>query len=529
MDNPQALAWEATQQLCGNMELETAMTGFFRCLRTGLPLTHILLGRFDGAEQRVFLISRTDKSGTVRDFHTYPLSTEQRELARALRFFDPAWARDQLIVSRDEPVAALYRYEGLPVGYPFYVHRLATEHSLYGGATFLFEEGSVVTENMIAVLQGIEAPLSIFISAWFQYWNLQQLKEQIYRENRKLRQKLSGLDEVRVIGAGGGLKSVMEQLRRVAPWDVSVLLRGETGTGKEVAAKALHHMSPYAKGPFVAVNCGALPPSLLDSELFGYAKGAFTGAVESRKGYFERAEGGTLFLDEVAELPLDAQARLLRVIQERVVQRVGDSRPLPVRFRLAAATHRDLETMVAEGRFREDLYYRLNVVSLTIPPLRERREDIPLLLHHFLEQEANRFGILTPRVPDEELSHLLAYDWPGNVRELQNAVAEALALSARGPLRFRPRGVGEAGRERAVPAADSLFQSGEKSGTAPAAVAPYDVMMRDYLSRALARCQGKIRGPGGAAELVGLNYSTLRMKLKKYGVTHGRKRACGPE
>lgn len=524
MDNPQTIAWEATQRLCGSMELETAMSSFFRCLREALPLRCIILGRFDEAEQQVFVISRTDVKGTTRDFRVYPLTAEQRALARKLRFFDPVRARDKLIASPDDPEALFYRHQGLPYGLPAYVHRLASEHSLYGGATFLFEKDSVVTEDMIAVIKGIEAPLSIFISAWFQYWNLQLLKDQISRENQTLRLQLLGQDTAQPIGADGGLRNVMEQLRHVAPLDVSVLLRGETGTGKEVIAQTLHSMSPYAKGPFVAVNCGALPPSLIDSELFGHARGAFTGAVGHHKGYFERAEGGTLFLDEVAELPPDVQARLLRVLQERVVQRVGGSRPLPVKFRLVAATHRNLEAMVGEGRFREDLYYRLSVVSLALPPLRERKEDIPALLRHFLEQEAGRFGIRTPPVPDEEMARLLDYGWPGNVRELQNAVVEALALCGREPLRFRLRGAGELPdwKNSTAPLPAAAEEPEIPAGGEGTELLPYDAMMREYLTRAMTQCRGKIRGPGGAAELLGMNYSTLRVKLKKYGVPHGR-------
>ena len=519
MNTVYALAWKATQQLCGSMDLETAMTAFFQALRSSMPLRHIVLGRFDEAAGTLFAICRTSDQGTVRIFHSFPLTDEQLALARSLRFFDPHEAMDALIDNERHPLAPLYRHgagpDGHP-GYPFYAHRLAYDNKLYGGATFHFEPGSVVTPATLAVINAVAPPLSIFINAWFQYWELERLKDQIYRDNRTLRQRLSGLDEVRMIGAGGGLKTVMEQLRQVAPLDVAVLIRGETGTGKEMAAKALHDLSPRRNRPFVAVNCGAIPPSLIDSELFGHVKGAFTGATGDHKGRFERAQGGTLFLDEVAELPLDVQARLLRVLQEKCVERVGGSGPLPVDFRLVAATHRDLESMVERGRFREDLYYRLRVVSLRIPPLRERVQDIPLLLRHFLEQAANRFGVLVPQVPDTERRRLLAYPWPGNVRELRNVMEEALALCGSGPLRFRLP------EPQAAPVRASEAPADAVPPSPPADLRPWNDEAREYLTRALERCGGKIRGPGGAAELTGLHYSTLRDKLRKYGVPHGR-------
>ena len=251
MNTVYALAWKATQQLCGSMDLETAMTAFFQALRSSMPLRHIVLGRFDEAAGTLFAICRTSDQGTVRIFHSFPLTDEQLALARSLRFFDPHEAMDALIDNERHPLAPLYRHgagpDGHP-GYPFYAHRLAYDNKLYGGATFHFEPGSVVTPAMLAVINAVAPPLSIFINAWFQYWELERLKDQIYRDNRTLRQRLSGLDEVRMIGAGGGLKTVMEQLRQVAPLDVAVLIRGETAPARKWRPRPCTISRPGATG-----------------------------------------------------------------------------------------------------------------------------------------------------------------------------------------------------------------------------------------------------------------------------------------
>jgi DNA-binding NtrC family response regulator len=233
-----------------------------------------------------------------------------------------------------------------------------------------------------------------------------------------------------LVGAAGGLREVVELLPRVASSSSTVLLRGESGTGKEVVARAIHAASPRMDGPFVAVNCAALPPGLLESELFGFERGAFTGAHQRRKGLVEAADGGTLFLDEIGDMTLEAQARLLRVLQERQLTRLGGRDVVTVDIRVIAATHRDLETMVQEGRFRQDLLYRLAVVPMDLPPLRERKQDLPGLLDHFLAKHARRQGKPVPRPDQETMRRVVAYAWPGNVRELENLAERAVVLGA---------------------------------------------------------------------------------------------------
>jgi transcriptional regulator with GAF, ATPase, and Fis domain len=295
------------------------------------------------------------------------------------------------------------------------------------------------------------------------------------------------------------LRAVVERLRQVAPTTASVLITGETGTGKEKVAQTLHHLSPRREKPFIKVNCGALPASLIESELFGHVKGAFTGASAARKGRFELADGGTLFLDEVGELPLDLQPRLLRVLQEGEIDPVGSERPRPVDVRLLAATNRDLEAEVEAGRFRADLYYRLGVFPIHLPPLRERPEDVRDLAEAFLERFARTNKRPHLKLTPAALLRLEAYPWPGNVRELFNVLERAAILSP--------------GRELELEGA--LPQGGKAR---KAKVPSWEAMERDYLASLMRATKGKVTGEGGAAALADLAPSTLISRLEKLGL-----------
>lgn len=269
--------------------------------------------------------------------------------------------------------------------------------------------------------------------------NLEELRHKIervrercslYAENRELRAALESRHRIEgIIGDSGQMLEVISLVRRVAPTDATVLIRGESGTGKELIAKAIHYASARAARPLVRVNCAALPENLLESELFGHEKGSFTGAIATRKGRFELADGGTLFLDEIGDLPLHLQAKLLRVLQEKEFERVGSSLSLKVNVRVLSATHRDLEALIESGQFREDLYYRLNVVTILLPPLRERRQDLPAFMDHFLRVFAEKNGKTIRGFTREAREVLLRYDYPGNVRELENLIERAVVLT----------------------------------------------------------------------------------------------------
>jgi transcriptional regulator with GAF, ATPase, and Fis domain len=312
-----------------------------------------------------------------------------------------------------------------------------------------------------------------------------------------------------VLNSQTGLNTVVNQVQQVGPVESPVLIVGETGVGKELIARLLHGLSHRADKPFIAVNCGALPESLLDSELFGFEKGAFTGAAHKRAGYFEQADKGTLFLDEVGELPLAAQTKLLRVLQHQTFQRVGGSKPVSTDARVIAATHRNIQDMIKEKKFREDLWYRLNVFPIEVPPLRDRKSDIPILVQYLINSKLYEMNLaFEPQLSSEALEQLVEYDWPGNVRELQNVLERALILSKGAALSFPnlvPQGAENTCADSAAFFKGSKFLS-------------MDEMMAKHICHSLKLSKGKIAGPGGAAELLKMNPSTLRARMKKFDI-----------
>ncbi|MBX3270716.1 MAG: sigma-54-dependent Fis family transcriptional regulator [Sandaracinaceae bacterium] len=350
-------------------------------------------------------------------------------------------------------------------------------------------------------------------------------------ERARLRREVAGLrrlvgneDDARLIGTSTRIAEVRERIARVAPSDATVLLLGESGTGKELAARMLHSLSGRAKARFVAINCGALPSDLLESELFGHAKGAFTGAVRDKEGLFAAAQGGTLLLDEIGDAPLAVQVKLLRVLEEREIVPVGTTTPVPVDVRVVAATHRDLQREVERGTFREDLFYRLHVVPIELPPLRERREDVPLLAELFLTRVASRHDVVAPHLSSDALRVLWEHDWPGNVRELANVIEGAMLLAPDGVLRAphvnavlaRAEGRSVPPVERPAPSAESLAHValGGEEELAPLREAR-ERFDRLYLEEALRRAKGNV---SAAARMAGRNRTDLHALIKRHGL-----------
>jgi PAS domain S-box-containing protein len=313
-----------------------------------------------------------------------------------------------------------------------------------------------------------------------------------------------------IIGESPALRKVTQQIQLVAPTDASVLITGESGTGKELVARAIHEHSSRSGRALIRLNCGAVPEGLFESEFFGHVRGAFTGALKDRPGRFELADGGTLFLDEIGEVPLALQAKLLRVLQEQELERIGDTRTRKVNVRIIAATNRDLKKEVDAGRFREDLFYRLSVFPIEVPPLRERREDIPLLATHFLTQSAKRMNRPALRITQGALNQLSSYDWPGNVRELQNTIERTVILSREGPLHFDLTSLRatDAPRERIVKESEPVLRTRDELKR----------QERDAIAAALKQTAGKISGPRGAAELLGMKPTTLISRIKALGL-----------
>ena len=333
---------------------------------------------------------------------------------------------------------------------------------------------------------------------------LKALKKRLEEENIYLK---SELQEVRLfsdmVGTSNALRYVQTRIAQVSPTNATVLILGETGVGKELVARAIHSDSQKnTDRPFIKVNCAAIPPSMVESELFGHEKGAFTDAIQQRKGRFELADTGTLFLDEISELPRDTQAKLLRVLQDGEFERVGGARTLKSDVRIIAATNKDLHAEVAAGRFRADLFYRLNVYPITVPPLRKRREDIPLLVEHFISLIAPGIGRHIDTIPRETMDKLKSYDWPGNVRELRNVVERSIITSPNSTLQV----------------AGELITEHHHSAVLPDSPVTLDEVQSQHILAILEKTGGKIEGTGGAAELLQLKPSTLRHRMKKLGI-----------
>lgn len=335
------------------------------------------------------------------------------------------------------------------------------------------------------------------------------LKERLEEENEYLRMEVSdALGAHELVGESNGRARVLEQIQLVAPTDATVLISGESGTGKELVARAIHQNSMRRHRPLIKVNCGAVPESLFESEFFGHVKGGFTGAIKDKAGRFELADGGTLFLDEVGEIPLGLQAKLLRVLQEGEIERVGDTRTRKIDVRLMAATNRNLLEEVEAGRFRQDLYYRLSVFPIEVPPLRERPEDIPALVLHFVEQSARRLNCRHPKVSQAMMRRLVAQKWPGNVRELQNSIERAVILSQGGRFQVEFPGESPGGSSREAGAGESVILTRED----------LRALERRSILTALKQSEGRVYGVDGAAELLGMKPTTLASRISTLGI-----------
>lgn len=373
------------------------------------------------------------------------------------------------------------------------------------------------------LLHALVEPFSVALSNDQRLKELKSLREAADADRRILLERLGRHQvEDEIVGANRGLKNVMERVELIAGSDVPVLILGETGTGKEVISRAIHLRSNRSSGPFVRVNCGAIPSELIDSQLFGHEKGSFTGAVDQHQGWFERADGGTLFLDEIGELPLAAQVRLLRVLQDHQIERVGGKKAIHVDVRIVAATHRDLSNMVRERTFREDLWYRINVFPIFLPRLRDRIEDLPILANHFARRAAGRFGLPFVEPSPQDVLLLANYNWPGNIREL-GAVVDRAVILGRGKSFDVAGALGLAQQELiSVDTGPTFYevipegpQSKSLINVAQPPIVDLNEAMKDHIKKALSACRGRIEGELGAAKMLGINPHTLRARMRK--------------
>jgi formate hydrogenlyase transcriptional activator len=384
---------------------------------------------------------------------------------------------------------------------------MIVREKMIGAASFTRVAVRAFTEYEVAILRDISRALAVAVSNALANEEIRNLRDQLEQENIVLREQLRSVQKFdEIIGDSTAIRRALDAVEQVAATDATVLVTGETGTGKELIARAIHRLSPRAHGPLIKFNCAAIPHTLLASELFGHERGAFTGAVARRKGRFEQANGGTLFLDEIGELPAEMQVMLLRVLQEREFERLGGGETVRVNVRIVAATNRDLAEDVRAGRFRSDLYYRLNVFPIHLPPLRERVEDIPLLTSHFAAKHGERFGREISRIDRRAMNLLASYHWPGNVRELENVIERAVILSRNGALRVE---------RDALPNAAAAGNVDERLQT----------QEREAVESALRASHGRISGPNGAAKTLGLAPSTLEFRIKRLGIDKFRFRA----
>ena len=500
---------QATLRICSSLDIDKALSNFLSYIRLFIPVSQAGLSMFDPSTGILCNLANVDQNGNRKTLPPTPLSKAAiQEIESALKAGGVStshWKEQSEVVKILRPDFDLSNQSVLALD-------LALEDNRRGFLA-LHAQGTIIfTQEHLDLVSPLKEPLSIAMSNALRYQDVVKLKELVDAENRELSRELRSFSVSEIIGAEYGLKNVMEMVRQVAPLNSPVILLGETGVGKEVVANAIHSSSSRRSGPLVKVNCGAIPDSLVDSELFGHERGAFTGAITQKKGRFERADTGTIFLDEIAELPPQAQVRLLRVLQEKEIERVGGTKTIPVNVRIIAATHRDMAESVRTGVFREDLWFRLNVFPITLPPLRHRKEDIPALVHHFVERKSKDLKIYPPPVVSiEEVERLKDYQWPGNIRELENLIErELIHMRGKGKNERLTFGHLELLEEARVSRLESETEDNQLT---------LDETMSRRIRQALQKSNGRISGPKGAAQLLGINSNTLRSRMRKLGIS----------
>ncbi len=508
---------QATLRICGHLEIEKGMSFCLRFLESFIPVETMYLQLYELGLGAMRVIARaTVKEGTRIDVLN-PFTNEAKEsLAKRRIDLEKSRMPDVMIINHpeSEPISrTMLESLGEEMDSSVLVMSLIMDNLPLGGLVLIAKGNNQYTDEHARLLSLLKEPFCIAMSNTLKHQEVIDLKDMLSDDFKYFNQELLHLSGDEIIGENFGLKGIMELLRQVAPIDSPVLLLGETGVGKDVIANAIHYSSSRRDGPFIRVNCGAIPETLMDSELFGHEKGAFTGALNRRRGRFERADRGTIFLDEIGELPPQAQIRLLRVVQAKEIERVGGTRPIKVDVRIIAATHRNLEEMIQSGRFREDLWFRLNVFPIIIPPLRQRKEDIPALVNYFIERKSKTLQLnSSPKLAVGAVERLMAYRWPGNVRELENVIERELILNKDGPLMF-----------------NQVIQTIEEAIVSPEPIHDNELYNLDeivsrHIQRVLKITNGRVHGKGGAAELMGINPSTLRNRMDKLGIQYGRQK-----
>jgi transcriptional regulator with GAF, ATPase, and Fis domain len=505
------------REACQHIEVHESLGGIAHLLGEYIPLDYLAIQRIVPEHGLIATIAAAPRQppGGMAQSHDCSPADIKRLLAWIKRgeITDPA---------ADSNLASTLRLiSAAPGDQSIRIAPLSSRAEAVGALTVVARPGQQFDSRHEQMLAMLQEPLAVALENDRRVHELAALREAAEADRRSLLRRLGRQDiNEAIVGEKQGLAAVMRRVDLVSGSDAPVLLLGETGAGKEVVARAIHNRSGRRDGPFIRVNCGAIPPELIDSQLFGHEKGSFTGASETRKGWFERADGGTLFLDEIGELPPDAQVRFLRVLQDSFVERVGAHDGIHVDVRVVAATHRDLSTMVRDGGFREDLWYRIAVFPILLPPLRERPEDIPDFAAHFAARAAVRFGLPPVMPTDEDIEALRSYPWPGNIRELGAVIDRAAILGEGRRLEITAAlGFSAAIPGRPLPsptvAGDSSPPAGLGSTTS---VTTLDEAITKSIEAALGKTRGRIEGRRGAAELLDVNPHTLRAKMRKLNI-----------
>jgi formate hydrogenlyase transcriptional activator len=488
---------EVSQSIAVHQQLDTLVAALAETLKDLVRFDAISMVLYEPEERRIrLLLLHAPFPPPIRISTTFPV--EQTPAKLVLETGKPYYVPDLDSDSNFPHVQDQMRAAGVR---SFVLLPMSTARTPFvGSLNFGSLEKNPYTPEDIEFMQHVARQVAVAVENALNFEKLERLNARLSQE------KLYLEDEIRthfqfeeIVGQSAALTAVLRQVETVAPSDSAVVICGETGTGKELVARAIHDLSSRRARTFVKLNCAAIPTGLLESELFGHEKGAFTGAIARRAGRFELADGGTLFLDEIGEIPLELQPKLLRVLQENEFERLGSSRTLRVNVRLVSATNRDLAAMVRERAFRDDLYYRLNVFPIQVPPLRERREDIPLLVRHFVQQCARRMGKTIETIPSATMDALTRYSWPGNVRELQNLMERAVIVSP-GPVLNVP-----------------LDQLRSVAHDLPPGQTLEDAE-RAHIVQVLRATKWVLSGPSGAAAQLGLKRSTLQFRMKKLGI-----------
>lgn len=507
---------EATLNICGSLDLKEVFKNCFSFLKHYIPIDSIDCNLFDPESGGLkYIAFESDFESKIPLNQTMFLSKKARAELKSDtgKTFLIDIAGEKATTRELAHTLGYKRLSG--IGIP-----LQLENNQIGIVGILNRKLNIFSQKHVRFIKMLRDPFSIAISNHLHYQEVVKLKTMLQDDKQYLQRELHRISGDVIIGEQFGLRHVMEMVRQVASLDNHVLLLGETGVGKEVIANTLHYSSDRRNGPFIKINCGAIPETLIDSELFGHEKGAFTGAMAMKRGLFERADKGSVFLDEIGELPVAAQIRLLRVLQEKKIERVGGTHYQTLDVRVIAATHRNLGEMVKKGHFREDLWYRLNVFPIIIPPLRQRKADIPAFVDYFIDLKTRELNLgRCPVVTPETIDRLKEYDWPGNVRELENLVERTLILSQAG---------GFAGRlnfdDKNLLNSVISSSSTRQLGTHDPEVLDLEEINRRHIVHVLQLTKGKVQGENGAATLLGINPGTLRSRMRKLGILFGRKK-----